>query len=523
MELQADPSAGCAAMRYAPAMCAPAHAAPRKPAPRRQQGAFAIMFAPLLVLILVVCGLALNTGVLYNRKVELSGIAKAAALAAAQELNGTAAGIAAARTNAREAAEKYIYQYKLAVAWNDAALAIGTTPARGGNWRPATDPGSATGFYFAKVDTAGLDAAVSSVRPVFLPKLANGDRMLTVNESAIAGRSGINVAPIAICAMSDEPASPRAYPGLGDTELIEHGFRRGVSYDLMQLNPRATTPARFTVNPVSAPGMNAADIGLDMLGPFVCTGTMWIPGLMGGAIHVSTLPPTAPLAALYTQLNSRFDDYNGGLCSVNSAPPDANIKAFQYNVAGGAPWMVPVPPGTRAATSTTERSRLETVADIPPPGSTLSGVGASSYGPLWSYAKAVKYASYQQAGVPEPAGGYTTFGSADWGKLYRAGLSAAGGYQTGRATPYNPIGVISPATLAWPEAERSEFATPSRRVLNVPLLACSTVPSGANVPATVQGIGKFFMTVPATQEALIAEFAGSLSDQQLTGPVELYP
>jgi len=39
----------------------------------------------------------------------------------------------------------------------------------------------------------------------------------------------------------------------------------------------------------------------------------------------------------------------------------------------------------------------------------------------------------------------------------------------------------------------------------------------------VQGIGKFFMTVPATQDALIAEFAGSLPDQQLTGPVELYP
>ena len=507
MELQADP---------------PARHSLRRPALRRQQGAFAIMFAPLLVLILVVCGLALNTGVLYNRKVELSGMARAAALAAAGELNGTAAGLAAARTKAREAAERYIYQYRIAVVWTDAALSFSTTPARSGSWRPANDPGSAAGFYFAKVDTAGLGEAVTSVRPVFLPTLANGDRMLTVNDGAIAGRSGINVAPIAVCAMSDTPASPRTNTGLSDTELVEHGFRRGVSYDLMQLNPRATTPARFAVNPVSAPGMNAAEVDLTMLGPFVCTGTMWIPALMGGAIRISALPSTAPLAALYAQLNSRFDDYNAGLCSVNSAPPDTNIKAFRYDVANGAPWMVPVP-GTRAAMSTTERGRLETVADIPPPGSTLSGVSASSYGPLWSYAKAVKYASYQQAGVPEPASGYTTFGSADWGKLYRAGLSVTGGYETGRATPYNPIGVISPATLAWPDAGRSEFGTPSRRVLNVPLLACPTVPAGANVPATVQGIGKFFMTVPATQDALIAEFAGSLPDQQLTGPVELYP
>jgi hypothetical protein len=80
---------------------------------------------------------------------------------------------ASARAKARDAAERYIYQYRIAVVWTDAALSFSTTPARGGSWRPANDPGSAAGFYFAKVDNAGLGEAVTSVRPVFLPTLAN--------------------------------------------------------------------------------------------------------------------------------------------------------------------------------------------------------------------------------------------------------------------------------------------------------------------------------------------------------------
>jgi hypothetical protein len=58
----------------------------------------------------------------------------------------------------------------------------------------------------------------------------------------------------------------------------------------------------------------------------------------------------------------------------------------------------------------------------------------------------------------------------------------------------------------------------------VPLLACSpSAPAGANVNATVIGIGKFFMTVPATEDSLIAEFAGLIPEQSLSGQVELYP
>jgi hypothetical protein len=178
--------------------------------------------------------------------------------------------------------------------------------------------------------------------------------------------------------------------------------------------------------------------------------------------------------------------------------------------------------GTRAATSTTERGKLETVADIPPPGSTLPGLTAGSYGPVWSFAKAVKFSSYT-AGVPEPNAGYATFSTADWAKLYKTGMSSSG-YPTGaQSSPYNPVGSTNPNTVAAPSATHKDFITPLRRVLNIPLLSCDTVPSGPNVDATVKGIGKFFMTVPATQDSLVAEFAGMTSEDALIGPAELYP
>jgi uncharacterized membrane protein len=65
------------------------------------------MTVPLLLVIIVFCGLALDTGALYNRKVELSGLARAVALAAAKELNGTSAGVIAAQTRARQTAELF--------------------------------------------------------------------------------------------------------------------------------------------------------------------------------------------------------------------------------------------------------------------------------------------------------------------------------------------------------------------------------------------------------------------------------
>jgi len=109
--------------------------------------------------------------------------------------------------------------------------------------------------------------------------------------------------------------------------------------------------------------------------------------------------------------------------------------------------------------------------------------------------------------------------------LYTAGVSSPNYPKTyPYSTPYDPGVGIGGNTVASPASTRKEFATPSRRVLHVPLLSCSTgLPSSPNGSATLAGIGKFFMTVPASKDSLIGEFAGTAPMSSITGPVEVFP
>ena len=59
-----------------------------------------------------------------------------------------------------------------------------------------------------------------------------------------------------------------------------------------------------------------------------------------------------------------------------------------------------------------------------------------------------------------------------------------------------------------------------RRVLNIALLACP-VPAGSDVLAVVRGIGRFYMTAPASNGMLSAEFDGLVDEGTLVGPAEL--
>jgi Flp pilus assembly protein TadG len=475
----------------------------------RQAGAFAVMAIPLLLLICVFCAFAIDLGPVYNRKAELHGVAKAAALAAARELNGTEAGLASARQRAREAAERLFYDYGTPVAWSDEALRFGERPDRSGNWIPSTDAGNAAALFYARVDTARLDNAVGSVSTSFMSVFSTALRSVAVDDTAVAGRTKVNVAPIAVCAMAAEPAAQRTNPGLAAGELVEYGFRRGVSYDLMQLNPGGTSPVRYLVNPVVAPG-TATSAALDpsIIGPFACTGSMWIPRVTGGAIFVSSLPSSSPLGSVQMHLNSRFDRYPSNGCSPNGAPPDYNIKEYAHDVANGTAWMSPAL-GQVAAASTQQRGKLETVADLPSP---PTGTTAQAYGPLWAHTKAARYAATM------PSGGYTTFATSDWTNLYMAGISAPS-YPSSGVPPY---GATSGYNYVAASSANRDMSLEERRTLNVPLLACP-VGTGQNLQAQVLGIGKFFMMVPATNDTLVAEFGGATPSQSLTGQVELFP
>ncbi len=484
---------------------------------RREDGVFAIMFIPLVIVMLGFCGVALHAGQLYNRKVDLNGMAKAVAMAAARELNGTDAGIQAAKTRAKEIAQGLKYQYfekGTSFVWSDMALTFSTGPDRSGEWASGpTGSAPVSALYFAKVDTAALASSVGEVDTFLMKLLPSGIGTVRLTESAVAGRTAINVTPLAVCAMSPEPATKLTHtPASGSTlfELVQYGFRRGVSYDLMQLNPSGSEPARYLVNPVIAPGRNSTSFNTSIVGPFICAGTMWVPRLTGGAIRVTSLPSSSPLYSLDTPLNSRFDTYTSSPCDPSGAPPDYNIKAYSYDVDGNIKWMSPTK-GLAAAGPAPTPGKLETVADVstPPP-------APGDYGPLWAFAKAVNAPTPIDA--PEPDGGYTPFSNTDWPTLYKSGPTTSSYPAT------IPHQSTNSKYYQAPRAANLEISTLGRRVLNIPLLSCTpSAPAGSNASATVLAVGKFFMMKPATPDKLIAEFAGVLPQRSLTGPVELFP
>ena len=471
----------------------------------RQRGSVAVMFIVSVIVIFGFFALALDLSMLYNRKVEMQNVADTVALAAASELNGTSTGVSRALLRA---SERFVtlpgtvvggvsYKYStLTMEWTDRAIVFGTTPD--GPWVDAgTAAAKPEGLLFARVRTSEFDQAYGQVQTMFIPVLAPNTLTTSASAVAVAGRSAIKVAPIAVCAMRPEGA--RNHMG----ELEEYGFRRGTAYDLMQLNPDSTTTgSTFLVNPLIPPGTVGVVPGASAAAaaPFICTGTMAMARVTGGDVVVSS---PFPLSDLFSSFNSRFENYTGP-CTAASAPPDTNIKEYKYDN-GSVPWMTTAPTSQAAALSTAEGKRWTVVGPDVTPATTTN----AQYGPLWSYAKAAKFSAYS-AGVPEPAAGYTTFGTGDWSTLYSQGTPTATGY---------------PSTTPYAQASGQHFKAPGRRgvsgrrVLNVPLLACPVAGSRAKI----LGIGRFFMTVQADSTTLVAEFAGLTAEQSLGSNIKLYP
>jgi hypothetical protein len=470
---------------------------------RRQGGSFAVMTAVLILVILGVCGFAIDLSRMYNRKVELQSIADTIALAAAAELDGTTAGITRSRAAAAEAAARNpFFNYNNLIDWSEDALRYSAAPS-GRPWVGADDAsGQAPNMFFVEVDTSKLDERHGRVSMLLLQVVSSANATADVASRAVAGRSTINVLPLAVCAMTDTPA----ISGVSrNGELVEYGFRRGVSYNLMQLNPKNdTTPANFLINPFALPGTTGASVAANIsaIQPYVCTGTLGIPRIDGEDI---TVDHGFPLASVYNQLNSRFGTYDAP-CVAVSAPSDTNVK--EYTPAVAKTWMFDQPSG-QAAARRTPPGRMVTIADL-----AASDIEATAtpdlYGPLWIYARAAKFtAAYKQNGA-EPSAGYATYAPADWSTLYTPGLPkvATAGY----TTPAKTITEAPPGggrTLA------------DRRILNVPLLQ-GPVPAGSPAAANVMGIGKFYMTAKATSTDLYGEFVGLVRQEALVGQVELY-
>ena len=450
---------------------------------RKQGGVYLIMFGMALLFILGLCGFALDISRVYNRKAELQAIADAAALAAARELNGTLGGVTNAETKAGLVVSQLKYKYSTTlIPWSANALRFSASAtAPDSAWLDATAAkASPAGLMFVKVDTTELDAEVGRVDTILLRVLPNAPLSAELTARALAGRVSTNVTPLAVCALSTTPQESLAHPPAPATpvlqELVQYGFRRGNVYDLMDLGSNGLLPAHFAVDPGDPLGTRdvAVNVSAAFIAPFTCNGTMLATKLVGENITVAAPFPIDPL---FKHLNTRFGAYTATGCTSLESPPDSNIKPHQ---------------------------------------------STSTVNPLWSYAKAVPYSSYTTQGAIEPVAGYTPFSATStyWAKLYPSltpypGQSPKVAYPA--STPYLITSDINFFQSAGPALAPSKQ---HRRVLNVPLLQCPLSTTGSTT-ANVLGIGRFFMTVPATSTSVKVEFAGLMRQQNIDGKVEL--
>jgi hypothetical protein len=483
-------------------------------APWRRRGAIGIMTALMLPALIGFLALALELAQIYNRKAEMQALAESIAISAARKLNGTSDGISEAMAAAEgllaggaSDSKKLHYQYEHTMTFDDAAIRFSASPNGETAWlNTAAAKASPAGLAYVKVDTKELAQAYGRVG-LFLIRALGGMSSMQLSHTAIAGRQRLNLMPLAICAMSKDPAQPfrQRTNSDGNAELTEYGFRRGVSYNLLKLSPYTATPVNYLVDPISL-SSNGANFGSSVVGPYICTGTVELPRVIGQTLH---LQQPFQIGQFVNHLNSRFNSFNATAkeCSAISAPPDTNIKSFK---SGAITWM-PDPERPVADTAKTS-DRLETVADL----ESSNPASATSYGPLWVFARAVPWSSYKP-GQPEPAQGYTPFQASKetWKSLYSPGPVSVN-YPTDSKTgaqlpPYSSTQTAGAPSTNYP-------GVMYRRVLNVPLLSCLAGSSSGSVVA----IGRFFMTVPADTNGIYAEFAGVRLQDEASGPVELY-
>lgn len=447
---------------------------------QRQRGAIAIMYAIMLPAILGCVGLALDLGMCYLRRAQLQNAADSIALAAAQPLNGTAAGVTLAVDRATRVAMNLRVGLGALLEWDGNALTFASTPdAPPAEWQTAGALGAAAATVrYARVDMGVLGESMREVQPVLMGALGFSSP-INLGTVAVAGPAALQVTPLAVCAMNTDAAAIR--DNAGSPELVQYGFRTGVGYNLLNLNPSGSgTAAYFYVDPIHATGAGAGSFDDATVAAFMCTGTVGYPAFLEGKVRLRR-PASFDLAP---QLNSRFGTYGGTpACNPLAAPPDTNIKSYAGT---NANWLTRQP--TRLTAKPTDPpGPLRTIADNAPPLPAATAPG--DYGILWAYGPArnatgsVAASSFPSLYPSTPAGSI---------KSSSPTYPVKGPYQTGGAT----------FGLAPSAAGRA-----NRRLLHIPLVRC-TNPAETMVQGEVVAIGRFLLTAPASATEVPAEFVG---------------
>ncbi|AQR70785.1 hypothetical protein BZG29_22575 [Janthinobacterium sp. LM6] len=492
----------------------------------KQQGAIAIVLGLTLVVLFAMGGLVLDLGHLYIAKTELQNGADSSALAGALELDQSAGGIDNAQTKAIAIAQKNRYDFSTALTLTAANISFGPSPD--GPWSSgASARTSPQGQTFIRVDTGSKTFAT------YLMGIA-GIASTSTSGVAVAGRFVNDVTPIGVCAV--DPANktaqytyPAAPAGTGLTELLEFGFRRGVTYNLFGLNPLGGPSDPYLINPVDAPpgACDASHASANSTAPFMCTGSSAVVSSGSGKVYTNTGLSAGKIAAA---LNSRFDDYSGpSVCDPATAPPDTNIKEYPCN-GGSSPcvasaanspptgWMEPGA-STLPSQQSVSLSGSKPNYRLPPTFTTpvtAAQAQFAGYGVLWSYGPA-----YQSNGAtPAKAGTAYSVADANANPMYStakanyfdtASYPVSPGASFPASTPPSPYNQTSGPTFQAPSAAHP--GRNNRRILNVVLVDCRTAPVGPASCGAMDavGIGKFFMTMKADFSGgarLDVEFAG---------------
>jgi hypothetical protein len=516
----------------------------------RQRGAVAVILGIAAFALFAFMGIAVDLAYTYSRKTELQNAADAAALSGALKLNLKAAGVTAARDAAiatfnQNHTNNFVGSTFVITA---ADMRLGSCP-NPDDVLPLRIPNCT----FVALSSVTTDAAAGNksflevktptqTKNTFFMLVAGTPTTGTLGYS-VAGRFVTDVTPIGVCAIDPVNSSSKY---TGTNELVEAGFRRGVTYNLFGLNPLAGAPSDpYLVNPVDAPptACTPSHSSANFTAPFVCNGSSAV--VSGGAASVYT--NTGMTASLAASVNSRFDDYSApSPCDVASAPPDTNIKAYHCSPNGNPGCLSPVAsqlPEQWMQPGSTALPNQEPVNIIPathkpfynlPPAANPNPAGTSfqQYGVLWSYGPAYP----ADASVPPKAGTTPfTIANAQTLALYNSPASPAifdpANYPTTTTfpapTPPAPYNQTSGPYFQAP----THTGTRNRRVLNLVLVDCRNPPinspGGSCGLMPVVGVGKFFLQIPAvftggpSNKHLMVEFAG-LIEPVPTAEIKLY-
>ncbi|UUZ68154.1 hypothetical protein LP416_28310 [Polaromonas sp. P2-4] len=240
----------------------------------------------------------------------------------------------------------------------------------------------------------------------------------------------VDIAPLAMCELMDDPANPY------DNEF---GYERGVSYSMADANPIGAGTA-YAINPTTTvPPCNGTGSTEESL-PYFCTGRIAFTPTIGQSVLTNPGIAVPQLEAL----DSRFG--NQKRCDAITAPPDRNIKSYDYT--DSAPgslrdWMGPDPDRQSM------RFAVDPITNVNRP-VPIGDRTFKDYGVLWSASRPAG-STVPQWPLTPPDGGYA-----------------------GDATSY-------PETSPYAQGNGSIFfekptptGKPERRVLNLPIVTCPT-------------------------------------------------